>query len=95
MMRLDHLPENVQHRSHGPGIKFQEEAQALGYGQHPLADRQGWEDLIVQVHGGLGHAPGLSRGTEGAGGVTPASHGPNPLEVQHCAQVFQDIPKDY
>ena len=89
-MRLDHPQENVQHRRPGLGFTLQEVAQALGYGQHPLPDRQGREDLIDQVRGGLGHASDAARG---AGGVTPARHGPNPLEVRNCATVFQDIPE--
>jgi len=41
----------VQHGGHGPGLALQEVAQALGYGQHPLPERQGREDVIDQVGG--------------------------------------------
>ena len=65
-MRLDHPQEDAQHRGHGPGFTLQEIAQALGYGQHPVSDRQGREGLIDQMRGGLDHAPGVARGADAA-----------------------------
>ena len=65
-MGLDHPQEDMQHGSDRSWLPFQIPAQPLGYGQHPLAHRQGWEDVIDPVGGGLGHAPGVARGADAA-----------------------------
>ena len=63
-MGLDHAQEDVPHGTRRYGLALQEVAQPLGHREHPLAHRQGREDVIDQVGGGLGHAPGVARGAE-------------------------------
>ena len=63
-MGLDHTQEDIQHGGDCLWLPFQVPAQPLGYRQHPLAHRQGWEDVIDQVGGGLGQAPGIARGAD-------------------------------
>ena len=41
-----HPQEDMQHGSDRLWLPFQVPAQALGYGQHPLAHRQGREDVF-------------------------------------------------
>ena len=59
-MGLDHPQEDMQHGCDCLWLPFQVPAQALGHRQHPLAHRQGREDVIDQVGGGLGHTPGVA-----------------------------------
>ncbi len=63
-MGLDHPQEDTQHGGDRLWLPFQVLAQELGDGQHPLSDRQGWEDVIHQMGGGLGHASGIARGAD-------------------------------
>ena len=65
-MGLDDPQEDMQHRSDRLWLPFQVPAQSLGDGQHPLPDRQGREDVIDQVGGGLDHAPGIARRADAA-----------------------------
>jgi hypothetical protein len=43
-----------------------EGADSLRDGEHPLADRQRRQDMIVQVSGDLAHAPGVAGGADAA-----------------------------
>jgi hypothetical protein len=54
---------------HGPGeggVVVEEGADPFGDGEHPLADRQRRQDVIVQVGGDLHHSPGVARGAHAA-----------------------------
>jgi len=55
----------LQHGTDRVGLALQDVAQPLGHREHPLAHRQGREDVINRMRGGFGHAPGA------AGGQTP------------------------
>jgi len=50
----------MQHGSDRLWLPLQVPAQPLGHREHPLAHRQGWEDVIDQVGSGLRHAPGVA-----------------------------------
>jgi len=65
-MGLDHPQEDMQYSSDRLWLPFQIPAQPLGHREHPLAHRQGREDVIDQVGGGLRHAPGVARGADAA-----------------------------
>ena len=42
------------------GVAMQKVAQALGYRQHPLPDRQAWENVIGEMRRRRHHAPGVA-----------------------------------
>jgi len=65
-MGLDHAQEDVQHGTSRHGLALQEVTQALGHREHPLAHRQGREDVIHQMRRGLRHATGVARGAQPA-----------------------------
>jgi hypothetical protein len=99
-MGLDHPQEDVQHGRDRLWLTFQVPAQPLGYRQHPLAHRQGREDPIDQVGGGLGHAPSVARGAdaaplagEGHQEIVSARGAAGPSEAVGQDAAFQVTPK--
>jgi len=64
---LDHPQEDAQDRTDPLRVAHEEVAQALGHHQHPLPHRHPRQHMVHQVRRGLGHPPGITRGTDGAG----------------------------
>jgi len=65
-MGLDHAQEDMQHGADGPGLALQKVAKTLRHRQDPLANGQRRKDMINQVRGRLGHAPGVAGRAKGA-----------------------------
>ena len=63
---LDLIEEDPQGAIEGLTVMLKVVAQALGQGQDPLAHRQRGQYMIDEVSGGLGHAPRVARGADGA-----------------------------
>jgi hypothetical protein len=58
-----------QDPEHGPGeggVVVEEGADPLGDGEHPLADRQRRQDVVIEMSGDLHHAPGVAGGADAA-----------------------------
>jgi hypothetical protein len=72
----------LQHGTDRVGLALQEVAQPLGHREHPLAHRQGREDVIDKMRGGFGHAPGAAGGADAAPLAGEGQHGQRgrPLE---------------
>ena len=57
-----HGKENAQHRALQGRVRLQKVTQSLGHRQHPLPHRQRRENVIDQMRGSVGHAPGVAGG---------------------------------
>ena len=57
-----HGQKNAQHRALQGRVALKEVAQPFGHGEHPLPHRQRRENVIDQVRGSFGHAPGVAGG---------------------------------
>ncbi len=63
--------ENAQRQRLDRGIMFEVITQPLGNRQHPLADRQRWNNVVGQMGGGFDHPPGVTSGTDAAAFARP------------------------
>ena len=83
------------------GVVGQVGAQALGQGEHPLADGHGRQHGVVQVGGHLDHTTGAARGAGAAalaregheplGGAAVAAHAGKAVGQDAAAQVGAEV----
>jgi hypothetical protein len=52
-----YTPSHLQHHRDQLGLRGQQHSQRDRQGQHPLAHRHSWNDVVDQMRRGLGHAP--------------------------------------